>query len=95
MPDFTVTPDEQKLIDQIADAILQISVEHDVPYTKMEIVMDLTSCHCNGTPLRLQDFLNAATKRQADFVHDAFGIRRYISRTTGKLSAPFQPRFAK
>lgn len=65
--------------------------------------MDLTACHLNGTPLRLQDLLDASDFALA---HDVQGIQRFMDRTTGQLRAefgratvdpdycPFRPRFA-
>ena len=55
------------------------------------MTMDVMACHCNGTPLRLKDLLEA---EQFDFVHDVMGITRHIDRTTGELADCFEPRFA-
>lgn len=54
--------------------------------------MDVTACHCNGCPLRLQELLEAD---DFNFTHDVFGIRRFIDRTTGEMpGAKFHPRFS-
>lgn len=58
----------------------------------VDILMDITACHCNGTELDLNKFLNADT---FNFAHDYFGIRKHISRKTGKLGNNFLPRCTK
>ena len=57
-----------------------------------DLDMDITACHLNGTPLRLADLLAAD---DFNFTHDVFGIRRFMDRTTGKLTGFFSPRFRK
>ena len=57
----------------------------------MEIEMDITACHCNGTPLKLNELLEADA---FDFNHDICGINRCINRETGELENCFLPRFA-
>lgn len=60
--------------------------------TRMELSIDITACHANGTPLRLADLLTAD---DTNFAHDVFGIHRYINRETGQLEdCCFRPRFA-
>lgn len=54
--------------------------------------LDLTACHCNGTPLDLAKLL---AFDDANFGHDVLGIRRHIDRHTGKLGDCFLPRCAK
>ena len=55
-------------------------------------VMDITAVHCNGNPLRVQEFLDAD---DFNFGHDFFGIVNNIDRSTGKLSGNFLPRFSR
>lgn len=52
--------------------------------------MNLTACHLNGPPLRLQELLEAPV---FDFSHDICGIDKFMNRKTGKLSGYFVPRF--
>ena len=54
--------------------------------------MDITATHCNGNPLRLQDFLDAD---EYNFWHDVYGINNNIDRKTGKLRNCFLPRFSE
>lgn len=54
-----------------------------------DLNMDLTACHCSGTPLRLADLLKAPA---VDFAHDIRGIQRHIDRDTGELCDCFMPR---
>lgn len=56
------------------------------------LLMDLTACHANGNPLRLDDLLAAD---DFNLAHDVGGIRRHINRTTGKLENCFVPRFSR
>lgn len=77
-----------RLIVERAHTMAQI---HNVDYRKMDCEMDLTACHANGCPL---DLGRLASARDFDFAHDVFGIRRHISRETGRLENCFVPRFA-
>lgn len=60
-------------------------------HSRTDWLMDITACHLNGFPLRLDDLLAAD---DMNFAHDVFGIRRHIDRETGKLLDCFLPRFA-
>lgn len=55
-----------------------------------DVWMDITACHCNGCPLKLDELLAATDE---DLVHDVRGIVMHINRRTGKLSGSFLPRF--
>jgi len=55
----------------------------------MSLHMDITACHLNGCPLKLQKLLEAD---DFNFAHDVFGIQRHINRRTGKLEDCFLPR---
>lgn len=59
---------------------------------RLNLHMDLTATHANGTPLRLAELLAAPN---FDFWHDIRGIRRHIDRKTGKLGGCFVPRCAR
>lgn len=56
------------------------------------ITMDLTVCHLNGCPLRLNDMRWAT---DLDLMHDVALIFRHINRKTGKLTGFALPRFHK
>jgi hypothetical protein len=57
----------------------------------MDLEMDITACHCNGNPLKLQELLDSD---DGNFGHDVFGIQRFIDRKTGKLTQYFSPRYS-
>lgn len=86
---FTTTKQETKLISIIARRAVERAAELGVDYNFRDADMDITACHCNGCPLDLEKLLSAG---DADFEHDVFGIRRFIDRSTGKLSHAFNPR---
>lgn len=88
---WDVSSFEQSLIEKIADRAKPLYEEQGIEDTYMTIVMDLTACHANGTPLKLDELLRAD---KGTFGHDVFGIRRYIDRSTGKLTQCFLPRTA-
>ena len=60
-------------------------------YPILDATMDIDACHSNGCPLKLHELLEAD---DFNFAHDAFGIRKHIDRTTGKLQDCFVPRYA-
>lgn len=86
-----VTKSDGDLIDRIVkradDVAGQLGIE-PIP----DLVMDLTACHANGTPLQLQELLDAP---RTDFVHDVWGIHRHLNRETGRLEDHFLPRLAR
>lgn len=86
---FDSTRFESDLISKIVDRILPLARKHGVDYDRMEAEMDITACHCNGTPLDLNKLLNAP---DFDFSHDVFGIRKHINWTTGEIEGFFSPR---
>lgn len=91
MINWDVSKYEESLIFQIADRAKPLYQEQGIEDTYQTIVMDLTACHANGTPLKLHQLLEAD---KGTFGHDVFGIRRYIDRETGKLTQCFLPRTA-
>jgi len=58
---------------------------------RLTLSMDLTACHANGCPLKLQELLEAD---RFNFMHDIAGIQRHMDRRTGELRDFFCPRFA-
>lgn len=88
---FDTNATEMRIITKIAKRAVQMALDADVDYRLLDAEMDITACHCNGTPLKLEALLAAD---DANFGHDVFGIRRYIDRKTGELTNCFLPRFA-
>ncbi len=90
---FEVSNSEARLINTIAVRAMKMAVAIDAaPCTLLELDMDLTACHANGTPLKL---LELATASDGDFGHDVFGIHRHLNRETGEIENCFLPRYAK
>ena len=90
MLNFDVSGEEQMIIQQIAVRANKLPWGPDRP-TLMQIMMDITGCHCNGCPLRLAALLEAD---DFNFAHDVGGIMRHINRETGDLMHCFLPRYA-
>lgn len=88
---FAVSAADARLISEIAARAAAIADATASPLNERALVMDLTACRANGTPLRLAALLEAA---DPDFVHDIWGIQRHIDRTTGQLPPVFGPRHA-
>ena len=84
-------PAEQQVIEHIAKRASAMAAANGFRDPRMEALMDVEACHCNGTPLRL---LELAEADDFNFAHDVFGIRRHIDRKTGRLGDCFLPRFA-
>lgn len=78
-----------KLIDRILDRA--ISNGHLQRSSRLSSEMDIIACHMNGTPLLLEEWLEASTQ---DFTHDLYGIKLHMDRKTGKLASNFTPRFS-
>lgn len=88
MVSFECTREEIAII----QAIVARAVQRKPNIGFLSLEMDITACHCNGYPLRLQDLLEAD---DFNFAHDVFGIRANIDRSTGELENCFLPRFAQ
>lgn len=84
---FSCAKADHEIIRKIADRVLEITEQTD----RMHIIMNITACHANGCPLRLQDLLESD---EFNFLHDINGIDNCIDRDTGKLTGYFLPRFA-
>lgn len=54
--------------------------------------MCITAAHANGCRLDLKGLLKA---KEADLIHDVFGMRRNVNTSTGKLGNNFLPRYAQ
>lgn len=89
---FDVTGTEGRVIQEIAQRAMGLSIARRYdPFTIMDIAMDVTACHANGNPLRLEALRDAD---DFNFTHDVLGIRRHLDRNTGKLGDFFSPRFS-
>lgn len=89
---WNVSRGEANLIVAIATRAVKLAKESDIELNLLHVAMNVTACHANGCPLRLQDLLEAD---DFNFIHDIVGIDNYIDRTTGKLTGFFEPRFAE
>jgi hypothetical protein len=81
---------DMNLIEKVADRVANYYQQHDLGYDRLSLTMDISAAHLN-TPLDLEAMLAGD---DADFFHDAFGIRNHINRETGELEDCFVPRFA-
>lgn len=88
---WNATPQDFDVIVSIAKRAVLLAQENGIDYPQQMAVMDLNAVHCNACPLRLQELLAADN---GNFIHDVFGIRRHLDRTTGQLRDCFVPRFA-
>lgn len=84
--------EEARTIAAIARRAVAAAQKIGVEYDFLSADMDITACHLNDTPLRLNELLAAD---EFNFAHDVFGIRRHLNRETGKLEDCFCPRYAQ
>ncbi len=91
MIDFKVTKEEYPVVNAIAKRAVALAAANGVEYPLFTADMDISACHSNGNPLKLQELLAAD---DGNFGHDVFGIRRHIDRDTGELQDCFVPRFS-
>ena len=89
MISFECSKADCKLIAEIVKRADWLAQKNGKEIDPLEMNMDITAAHCNGCPLDLQKLLGAST---LDFVHDVYGIRNHIDRTTGELLDCFVPR---
>lgn len=86
---FDVTAREHKVLFQIAERAVSLLEAYD---DSVSANMDVTACHCNGCPLKLEELLHADDE---NFAHDLLGIRRHLNRDTGELMNCFLPRYSR
>ena len=77
---------------KIACRAVSMAIGAGFDYPIQDADMDITACHCNGMPLKLEELLHAD---EFNFAHDVFGIRHHLNRETGKLENCFCPRYAQ
>lgn len=82
------TDKDMNLIKKIVDKAFNFGYEGD----RIDLTMDITATHCNGTALDLHKLLKAD---RFNFLHDVYGIRQHIDRNTGKMKDFFIPRCTK
>lgn len=92
MIDFATTQEDAALIEQTVDRAFDMFRRSGVEIDPVSLEMDLTACHLNGCPLRLEDLLAAPA---SSFVHDVRGISLHLNRETGALTDHFLPRYAE
>lgn len=89
---FTATKQEMEVIGAICVRFVGLVTKRSFGrIDRIELLMDIEACHCNGNPLRLDELVKA---EESDFIHDIMGIQRHIDRTTGQLKDFFSPRFS-
>jgi hypothetical protein len=86
---WSATKTEMQIIERISARAVKLAKKAGVEIHKIDFLMDLEACHCNGCRLDL-DKLEAFP--DSDFGHDVFGIRKHIDRSNGKLRDCFIPR---
>ena len=89
MINFDLSPKDRRLVNQIARRAVNMAQEAKIAYDYKDAQMDLAAVHLSDCKLDLEKFLSAP---DSDFGHDAFGIRKFIDRKTGKLTEAFVPR---
>lgn len=83
---FNTTKEDDDIITKIVN---RAGSQNDNDVIYIDSVMDISACHCNGTPLNFQKLLDFD---DFNFNHDFYGIRKHIDRNTGKLKDCFLPR---
>jgi hypothetical protein len=77
---------------EVVRKVVKRAIKSGAVSSGMDFEMDLTAAHLNGCPIDLKKLLEAP---DADFLHDVYGIKRHINRTTGELEDCFLPRSAR
>lgn len=88
-PKFTMDRVASDLIHKIAERAVALPGFQRTKTTKLDITMDLSATHANGTPLNLDKLL---AFDDFNFAHDLYGIYRHLDRDTGELMDCFMPR---
>lgn len=90
--EWKTTPEDADLLKQIAFRAWELLGQKRKAADLERIGMDLTACHLNGCPLRLNDMLWAT---DLDLMHDITLIYKHTDRMSGKFTGPVRPRFYK
>jgi len=86
----TLPSSDHDTIGKIAQRAVFLYAQHDICVDRLTVLLDVTTCHSQGQPLRLDDLLGAD---DFNFMHDIGGINRHLDRKTGQLLDGFRPRF--
>jgi hypothetical protein len=89
---FDCTAAESETISKIVRRAASLGLVKNNRSRLLDARMDLAATHCNGTPLRLSQLLDADN---FNFAHDFLGIAQHLSRDTGQLQNRFRPRSAQ
>lgn len=83
---------EMALIAKIADRAVNLYAQNDIRVDRMDVLLDVATCHFDAQKLRLDDLLAAD---DVNFAHDIGGLSRHLDRDTRKLMNCFSPRFSQ
>lgn len=90
---YDMSPQDRALIAQIVQRGIEMARSVGaVGVDAMLATMDIATLHCNGTPLKLWQFLASDND---DFAHDFTAIGRFIDRRAGVLTGGVKLRFAE
>lgn len=91
MPSYHTSRQETETIIDISKRARDVAAQAGTRLDPLDVIMAVTACHCNGTPLQLAELLAAD---EGNFAHDVGGILRHIDQHSGRLGECFTPRFA-
>lgn len=83
----TASKEDAALIEAIADRCIATGCDG---LDRKTILRELTLCHLNACPLRLEAMMNGDLFNLA---HDVYGIHAHLNHKTGKLDNLFVPRY--
>ena len=87
---WSATKEEHQLLVEIAQRAVGLNSDYSDDF--QGLMMDITACHLNGNPLKLEELLKTD---DFNFMHDINGINRFIDRNNGELTQCFLPRLSK
>ena len=87
---FEATAEDQDAIHRIATRAERMGI--NLHGDRLPLTMDITACHANGNPLRLEDLASAD---DFNFTHDICGIQNNLCRDTGAMMNCFRPRYTQ
>lgn len=90
--DYNCSPQDILLIGKIAQRGVEMGAEVGVGIDYRLAMQDIATVHCNGTPLKLWQFLASDPN---DFSHDFTAIGRWLDRKTGRLGGGVRLLFAE
>ena len=77
---------------EIADRAVLLYDSHNIPVNRLNVMMDISTCHFHAQRLRLDDLLVAD---DFNFLHDVAGINKHLDHETKQLRDCFSPRFSE